>query len=68
MDRLNNSPVLVSETPVPLANFDAYIVSYVLDIIGVDNRNHVESHHNPADLASRGLTAKEGHYMATWRA
>ena len=39
--------------------FVANRISYVLDTIGVDNCNHLESHHNPADLASRGMTAKE---------
>lgn len=32
---------------------------YVFDTVGIENWNHVESHNNPADLASRGMVARE---------
>ena len=41
-------------------------VPYIVDQEGTDNWNHVESHYNPADLASGGISAKEPCISDIW--
>ena len=41
-------------------------LSYISNQVDTDNWNHVVSHHNPGDLASRGMSAKELSISDIW--
>ncbi|XP_037815968.1 uncharacterized protein LOC119606507 [Lucilia sericata] len=49
----------LSKHPNSWNTFVANRVSTILQTVGVDNWNHVASHDNPADVASRGCNADE---------
>ncbi|XP_065354899.1 uncharacterized protein LOC135949306 [Calliphora vicina] len=49
----------LSKHPKSWETFVAHRVATISDTVGVNNWNHVVSHENPADLASRGCTAEE---------
>ncbi|XP_065361992.1 uncharacterized protein LOC135955567 [Calliphora vicina] len=49
----------LSKQPNSWNTFVANRVSTIIQTVGVENWNHVASHDNPADVASRGCTADE---------
>lgn len=55
-----------NKPPTSWNTFVANRVSTVIDTIGVDNWNHVSSHDNPADVASRGCDPMQLRSDSLW--